>query len=94
MRRYIAVSLIVFFFAYAGYLIITDGGKHGTIITFGKINANIHKKFQILMGKMEAELTPEEKDEFTRLEVERKKAEEIKRLSEAASGADVGGTGV
>lgn len=58
LRRYIASALIVCFFAYAAYLIITNGGKP-EIITFTQLNQNINKKIQVLMGA-KSELTPYE----------------------------------
>lgn len=72
MRRYFAVAFTIFFFAYAGYLIITDGGKQNTIISFKKINENIHKKFQILIGNQKPDLTPEEKAQLAILEAQKK----------------------
>lgn len=60
IRRYIAAALIVAFFSYAAYLILTDGGKSDSTITFSKMNENIQKKFMILTGQLEPDLTPEE----------------------------------
>ena len=54
IRRYIAASFIVFFFSYAAYLIITDGGKANTIITFEKLNQNIQNKFWTLTGQKQS----------------------------------------
>lgn len=67
IRRYVAVALIVFFFSYAAYLIITDGGK-GTTITFEKLNENIQNKFYILTGQREAKPTPYEIAKMKELE--------------------------
>lgn len=77
IRRYIAATLIVFFFSYAAYLIITDGGKANTTISFAKLNKNIQNKFMILTGKIEAKPTP---DELARI----KELEEMKAAKEAA----------
>lgn len=64
IRRYIATALLIFFFSYAAYLIVTDGGKN-EIITFEKLNKNIHKKFKILTGQETSKKTPfEEKKQW------------------------------
>lgn len=60
IRRYFATGLIVIFFAYAAYLIVTDGGKENTTITFAKLNENISNKFMVLTGQKEPEMTLEE----------------------------------
>lgn len=67
IRRYVAVALIVFFFSYAAYLIITDGGK-ATTITFEKLNENIQNKFYILTGQRKAKPTPYEIAKMKELE--------------------------
>lgn len=74
IRRYIAATLIVLFFSYAAYLIVTDGGKPNTIISFAKLNNNVHNKFLVLTGQKEAKLAPHEKAITYELELERKKA--------------------
>ena len=76
IRRYIAATLIVFFFSYAAYLIITDGGKPNTIITFVKLNENIQYKFSVLTGKVSPKETPDEL-------AKRKELEEMKAAKEA-----------
>ena len=76
IRRYIAVALIIFFFSYAAYLIITDGGKD-TTITFDKLNENIQNKFMILTGQKEASPTPYEL-------AKKKELDELKAAREAA----------
>ena len=53
IRRYFAAALIGIFFSYAAYLIITNGGKANTIITFNEISTNFHHKLNILFGKKE-----------------------------------------
>jgi cell division protein FtsB len=78
IRRYIAVSLIIFFFSYAAYLIITDGGKN-TTISFEKLNNNIQSKFLILTGQKEAKPTP--------FEIAKKK--ELDELKAAREAADI-----
>lgn len=84
IRRYIAVTLIVLFFSYASYLIITDGGKPNTTITFTKLNENINKKFSILTGKLKPELTP---DELAKIE-------ELKKIKAAQEAAQALASGV
>ena len=76
IRRYIAATLIVFFFSYASYLIITDGGKPNTTITFAKLNENIQYKFSVLTGKVSPKETPDEL-------AKRKELEEMKAAKEA-----------
>lgn len=61
IRRYIATALLIFFFSYAAYLIVTDGGKN-EIITFEKLNNNIHEKFKILTGQETSKKTPFEEN--------------------------------
>ena len=80
IRRYIAATLIVFFFSYASYLIITDGGKPNTTITFAKLNENIQYKFSVLTGKVSPKETPDEL-------AKRKELEEMKAVKEAAEEA-------
>lgn len=60
-RRYIAFSLIVFFFAYAAYLIMTDGGNELKLISFEKLGENIQKKINLFMGSGKIEMTEYEK---------------------------------
>lgn len=68
IRRYIATSLIVFFFAYAAYLIVTDGGTSSSTITFVKLNNNIQNRFLVLTGQKVAEPTAYEKEKQKELD--------------------------
>ena len=63
IRRYVATALIIFFYSYAAYLIVTDGGTLSLTkpIGFEKLNRNILKKFRILFLKEKSEPTRYEK---------------------------------
>ncbi len=77
IRRYIAFSLIVIFFAYAAYLIITDGGSEFKLIRFEKFGENIQNKFSAFTGNG--------KTQMTKYEVEQqKKLNALKAESETA----------
>lgn len=85
IRRYIAATLIVLFFSYAAYLIVTDGGKPNTIISFAELNENIHNKFLVLTGQKKAELSPHEKNVTDKLKTEKaaaKLAEPVKDVAD------------
>lgn len=89
MRRYISSALIVFFFAYAAYLICYDGGKP-TVVTFEKLSANIHNKYLILTGQKEPEPTPEEKAKQAELDSAKKDKDAAEEAAKTDADKDKG----